>query len=157
MAGNHDAHHEDFQLKDTNPLLGEQWPKGAAGPARPAVGGGIAGWLGMDKPSSTYDLVEQMFFLYVRVVKAKDLPLNPITGAPMDPYVEVKLGNYKGTTKHYDRRANPEWDQVFAFSKSRVQSNALEVYLKDREMLGRDDYVGRVVFDLGEADRKSVV
>ncbi|KAI4971078.1 FT-interacting protein 1 [Hordeum vulgare subsp. vulgare] len=150
MAGNHDAHHEDFQLKDTNPLLGEQWPKGAAGPARPAVGGGIAGWLGMDKPSSTYDLVEQMFFLYVRVVKAKDLPLNPITGAPMDPYVEVKLGNYKGTTKHYDRRANPEWDQVFAFSKSRVQSNALEVYLKDREMLGRDDYVGRVVFDLGE-------
>ncbi|VAI90703.1 unnamed protein product [Triticum turgidum subsp. durum] len=147
MGGNHDAHHEDFQLKDTNPLLGEQWPKGAAGPARPAVGGGIAGWLGMDKPSSTYDLVEQMFFLYVRVVKAKDLPPNPITGAPMDPYVEVKLGNYKGTTKH---RANPEWDQVFAFSKSRVQSNALEVYLKDRDMLGRDDYVGRVVFDLGE-------
>uniref|UniRef100_R7WFV1 C2 domain-containing protein n=1 Tax=Aegilops tauschii TaxID=37682 RepID=R7WFV1_AEGTA len=147
MGGNHEAHHEDFQLKDTNPLLGEQWPKGAAGPARPAVGGGIAGWLGMDKPSSTYDLVEQMFFLYVRVVKAKDLPPNPITGAPMDPYVEVKLGNYKGTTKH---RATPEWDQVFAFSKSRVQSNALEVYLKDRDMLGRDDYVGRVLFDLAE-------
>uniref|UniRef100_A0A0D3GIN8 C2 domain-containing protein n=1 Tax=Oryza barthii TaxID=65489 RepID=A0A0D3GIN8_9ORYZ len=146
----HDAHHEDFQLKDTNPLLGEQWPKGAAGPARPAVGGGIAGWLGLEKPSSTYDLVEQMFFLYVRVVKAKDLPPNPITGSPMDPYVEVKLGNYKGTTKHYDRRANPEWDQVFAFSKSRVQSNVLEVYLKDKEMLGRDDYVGRVVFDLAE-------
>ncbi|VAI78639.1 unnamed protein product [Triticum turgidum subsp. durum] len=147
MGSNHEAHHEDFQLKDTNPLLGEQWPKGAAGPARPAVGGGIAGWLGMDKPSSTYDLVEQMFFLYVRVVKAKDLPPNPITGAPMDPYVEVKLGNYKGTTKH---RTNPEWDQVFAFSKSRVQSNALEVYLKDRDMLGRDDYVGRVLFDLAE-------
>jgi hypothetical protein len=34
-----------------------------------------------------------MFFLYVRVVEAKDLPPNPITGAPVDPYVEVKLGN----------------------------------------------------------------
>ncbi|KAM0822734.1 hypothetical protein ACQ4PT_071325 [Festuca glaucescens] len=130
MGGHQDACHEDFQLKGTNPLLGEQWPKGAAGPARPTVGGGIAGWLGMDKPSSMYDLVEQMFFLYVCMVKAKDLPPNPITGAPMDPYVEVKLGNYKGTTKHYDRRTNPEWDQVFAFSKFRVQSNALEVYLR---------------------------
>ncbi|XP_066376241.1 FT-interacting protein 1 [Miscanthus floridulus] len=154
MAQGHrgDPHHEDFQLKDTNPLLGEQWPKGAAGPARPAGGGGggLAGWLGVDKPSSTYDLVEQMFFLYVRVVKAKDLPLNPITGAPMDPYVEVRLGNYKGKTRHFDRRANPEWDQVFAFSKSGVQSNALEVFLKDREMLGRDDYVGKVTFDLAE-------
>ncbi|CAN6220790.1 unnamed protein product [Urochloa humidicola] len=147
-----DPHHEDFQLKDTNPLLGEQWPKGAAGPARPTggAGGGLAGWLGVDKPSSTYDLVEQMFFLYVRVVKAKDLPPNPITGAAMDPYVEVRLGNYKGTTRHFDRRANPEWDQVFAFSKSRIQSNVLEVFLKDRDMLGRDDYVGKVVFDLAE-------
>ncbi|RLM55574.1 hypothetical protein C2845_PM10G16230 [Panicum miliaceum] len=153
-GGGGDPHHEDFQLKDTNPLLGEQWPKGAAGPARPAGGGGgggLAGWLGVvDKPSSTYDLVEQMFFLYVRVVKAKDLPPNPITGAPMDPYVEVRLGNYKGTTRHFDRRANPEWDHVFAFSKSRVQSNVLEVFLKDREMLGRDDYVGKVTFDLAE-------
>ncbi|KAL6874160.1 hypothetical protein ACP4OV_014242 [Aristida adscensionis] len=147
-----DPHHEDFQLKDTNPLLGEQWPKGAAGPVRPTGGGGgaLAGWLGVDKPSSTYDLVEQMFFLYVRVVKAKDLPPNPITGAAIDPYVEVRLGNYKGTTRHFDRRPNPEWDQVFAFSKSGVQSNAVEVFLKDKEMLGRDDYVGKVVFDLAE-------
>ncbi|KAG2612847.1 FT-interacting protein 1-like [Panicum virgatum] len=151
-GGGGDPHHEDFQLKDTNPLLGEQWPKGAAGPARPGGGGGggLAGWLGVDKPSSTYDLVEQMFFLYVRVVKARDLPPNPITGAAMDPYVEVRLGNYKGTTRHFDRRANPKWDHVFAFSKSRVQSNALEVFLKDREMLGRDDYVGKVTFDLAE-------
>jgi hypothetical protein len=151
MSGHADPHHEDFQLKDTNPLLGEQWPKGAGGPARPSGGGGgLAGWLGVDKPSSTYDLVEQMFFLYVRVLKAKDLPPNPITGAPMDPYVEVRLGNYKGKTRHLDRRANPEWGQVFAFSKSRVQSNVLEVFLKDREMLGRDDYVGKVSFDLAE-------
>ncbi|TVU08170.1 hypothetical protein EJB05_41561, partial [Eragrostis curvula] len=155
MSGHADPHHEDFQLKDTNPLLGEQWPKGAAVPARPSGGGGLAGWLGVDKPSSTYDLVEQMFFLYVRVVKAKDLPPNPITGAAMDPYVEVRLGNYKGTTRHFDRRPNPEWDQVFAFSKSRVQSNVLEVFLKDREMLGRDDYVGKVVFDLAEVPTAS--
>jgi C2 domain len=64
--------------------------------------------------------------------------------------VEVKLGNYKGTTRHLEKRPNPEWNQVFAFSKDRVQSSALEVYVKDKEMVGRDDYMGKVVFDLNE-------
>ncbi|KAG1327254.1 FT-interacting protein 1-like [Cocos nucifera] len=102
-----------------------------------------------DKFASTYDLVEQMYYLYVRVVKAKDLPTNAITGS-CDPYAEVKLGNYRGTTKHLEKRTNPEWHQVFAFSKERIQSTALEVFVRDREMVARDDYVGKLVFDLNE-------
>ncbi|KAJ1703443.1 hypothetical protein LUZ63_003222 [Rhynchospora breviuscula] len=133
---NDEHHHEDFQLKDTHPLLGERWPA-------------MGGVRGNDKLTSTYDLVEQMYYLYVRVVKAKDLPPNPLTGS-CDPYVEVKLGNYKGTTRHLEKRPNPEWNQVFAFSKDRVQSSSLEVYVKDKEMVGRDDYMGKVVFDLNE-------
>lgn len=61
---NHDdeRHHEDFQLKDTNPLLGERWP--STGGAR-----------GNDKLTGTYDLVEQMYYLYIRVVKARYVSL----------------------------------------------------------------------------------
>ncbi|KAK9671551.1 hypothetical protein RND81_12G038400 [Saponaria officinalis] len=132
---------DDFKLKDTKPQLGERWPHGG-------VRGGH-GWIGGERVSSTYDLVEQMFYLYVRVVRAKDLPVNPITGK-CDPYVEVKLGNYKGKTKHYENKINPEWKQVFAFSKEKIQSTVLEVYVRDRDMVGKDDYLGKVVFDLNE-------
>ncbi|XP_068331243.1 FT-interacting protein 1-like [Pyrus communis] len=142
-----EAHHihnqqGDYELKDTSPQLGERWPNGGAYGGR--------GWMsGGERFTSTYDLVEQMFYLYVRVVKAKDLPPSSITGS-CDPYVEVKLGNYKGRTKHFERKMNPEWNQVFAFSKDRIQSSVVEVFVKDKEMIGRDDYLGRVVFDLNE-------
>ncbi|CAA3033373.1 FT-interacting 1 [Olea europaea subsp. europaea] len=32
----------------------------------------------------------------------------------------------------------------------RIQSSVLEVFVKDKEMVGRDDYLGRVVYDLNE-------
>jgi hypothetical protein len=101
-------HKDDFKLKDTKPQLGERWPHG--GPR----GGG--GWISSERATSTYDLVEQMFYLYVRVVKAKDLPTNPVTGS-CDPYIEVKVGNYKGETQHFEKKTNPEWKQVFCILK----------------------------------------
>ncbi|CAN1235556.1 FT-interacting protein 7 [Linum perenne] len=104
---------------------------------------------GGDKTSSTYDLVEKMHFLYVSVVKARDLPVMDVTGS-LDPYVEVKLGNYKGRTKHLDKNQNPVWHQIFAFSKERLQSNLLEVVVKDKDLITKDDFVGRVNFDLTE-------
>ncbi|CAN1278230.1 FT-interacting protein 1 [Linum perenne] len=139
--GASEAQKEDFNLKDTKPQLGERWPHGGS------RGGG--GWISSERATSTYDLVEQMFYLYVRVVKARDLPPNPMSGS-CDPYVEVKLGNYKGKTQHFEKKTNPEWNQVFAFSKEKLQSSVLEVYIRDREMVGRDDYVGKVIFDLHE-------
>ncbi|XP_061366133.1 FT-interacting protein 1-like [Gastrolobium bilobum] len=136
------SHDEDYNLKDTNPQLGERWPNGGAYGGR--------GWMsGGERSTSTYDLVEQLFYLYVRVVKARDLPLSTLTSSS-DPYVEVKLGNYKGRTKHFEKKSNPEWNQVYAFSKDRIQSSVLEVIVKDKEMMGRDEYLGRVVFDLNE-------
>ncbi|XP_021767177.1 FT-interacting protein 1-like [Chenopodium quinoa] len=101
-----------------------------------------------DTIGSTYDLVEQMHYLYASVVKARDLPVMDITGS-LDPYVEVKLGNYKGVTKHLEKNQNPVWNQIFAFSKERLQSNLLEVIVKDKDF-GKDDFVGRVMFDLTE-------
>ncbi|XP_074279563.1 multiple C2 domain and transmembrane region protein 6 [Silene latifolia] len=101
-----------------------------------------------DNIGSTYDLVEQMHYLYVSVVKARDLPVMDITGS-LDPYVEVKLGNYKGVTRHLEKNQNPIWNQIFAFSKERLQSNLLEVAVKDKDF-GKDDFVGKVLFDLTE-------
>lgn len=132
---------EDYKLKDTKPQLGERWPHGGV------RGGG--GWISSDRATSTYDLVEQMFYLYVRVEKARDLPTNPVTGV-CDPYVEVKMGNFKGKTRHFEKKTNPEWKEVFTFSKDKIQSSVLEVFVRDRAMVTRDDYIGKVVFDMNE-------
>ncbi|XP_068313383.1 multiple C2 domain and transmembrane region protein 6-like [Pyrus communis] len=122
----------EFSLVETSPPLAARRYRGFGG----------------DKTSSTYDLVEQMHYLYVSVVKARDLPTMDVTGS-LDPYVEVKLGNYKGVTKHLDKDQNPVWHQVFAFSKESVQSNLLEVTVKDKDFT-KDDFVGRLHFDLSE-------
>ncbi|XP_068664414.1 FT-interacting protein 3-like [Aristolochia californica] len=113
----------EFQLKETNPSLG-------------------GGMRIKDKTSSTYDLVEQMQYLYVRVVKARDLAISG------DAHAEVKLGNYRGVTKPAAEK--PEWDQTFAFSKDCIQSSMVEIFIKERG----DDYVGRIAFDLSEVPRR---
>lgn len=130
--GFHLGGHHDFRLKETSPHLG-------------------GGPLSKDKTSSTYDLVEQMQYLYVHVVKACDLPLSGV-----EAYAEVKLGNYRGVTKLASERRgvslkSPEWDQVFAFSKDCIQSSMVEIFIKDKD---RDDFVGRVWFDLSEVPKR---
>ncbi|KAI7744813.1 hypothetical protein M8C21_020953 [Ambrosia artemisiifolia] len=124
---------DDYLLKETRPHLG---------------GVKMAG----DKLTSTYDLVEQMQYLYVRVVKARDLPAKDVTGS-CDPYVEVRLGNYKGTTRHFEKKSNPEWNQVFAFSRERIQAGMLEVTVKDKDLV-KDDFMGLMSFDLNEVPKR---
>lgn len=121
---NHLSYKEDYEMNSSNSQL-------------------EGGYGGRERFSTTYDLVEQTFHLYARISKAKDLP-------SCDPYVEVKLGNYKGRTKHFVRKTNPEWNQVFSFSKERIHSSVLEVSVKDKEMFGCDDCLGKVIFDLNE-------
>ncbi|CAL5381841.1 unnamed protein product [Camellia sinensis] len=125
----------EFALKETSPVLG---------------GGRIVGGrvIRADKPASTYDLVEPMQFLFVRVVKARDLPTKDLSGS-LDPYVEVRIGNYKGITRHFEKNQNPEWNAVFAFSKERMQSSVLEVVVMDKDLV-KDDFAGIVRFDLNE-------
>ncbi|KAL7123038.1 hypothetical protein ACP275_01G080900 [Erythranthe tilingii] len=127
----------DFALKETSPFLG---------------GGRIVGGkvVKTDRTTAggTYDLVEKMHFLFVRVVKARELPAMDVTGS-LDPYVEVKIGNYKGITKHIEKQQNPMWNVVFAFSRERMQASVLEVVVKDKDIL-KDDFVGFVRFDLNE-------
>ncbi|PSS04339.1 FT-interacting protein [Actinidia chinensis var. chinensis] len=125
----------EYAVKETSPFLG----------GGQIIGGRV---IRADKPASTYDLVEQMQFLFVRVVKARDLPTMDVSGS-LDPYVEVKVGNYKGITGHLEKQKNPEWNTVFAFSKERMQSSVLEVVVKDKDLL-KDEFVGIVRFDLND-------
>lgn len=104
------------------------------------------GYWGRDKTASTYDMVEPMDFLYVSVVKAMDLPTKDVTGS-LDPYVEVKVGNYKGVTKHFEKNQNPVWNKVFAFSKEQLQSSLIEVTVLDKDV-SKDDFVGKVTFEV---------
>ncbi|CAH8371332.1 unnamed protein product [Eruca vesicaria subsp. sativa] len=127
----------DFSVKETSPFLG----------GGQIIGGRVV--RGTQRPSSgTYDLVEEMRFLFVRVVKARDLPDRDLSGS-LDPYVEVKIGNFKGVTRHLDKNSDPEWNQVFAFAKENLQSNVVEIVVKDKDLV-LDDYVGTVRFDLHE-------
>ncbi|XP_038680750.1 FT-interacting protein 3-like isoform X2 [Tripterygium wilfordii] len=125
----------DYALKETSPFLG----------GGQVVGGRV---IRGDRPAGTYDLVEQMGYLFVRVVKARDLPSKDVTGS-LDPYVEVKIGNYKGVTKYYEKQQNPAWSEVFAFARDRMQSSLMEVVVKDKDLI-KDDFVGIVKFDLNE-------
>ncbi|KAL8227900.1 hypothetical protein R6Q57_015484 [Mikania cordata] len=124
----------EFALKETSPFLGG--------------GQVIAGRVVTrdNRRASTYDLVEPMQFLFVRVVKAQDLPDKDLTGS-LDPYVEVRIGNYKGITQHFSKTSNPEWNTVFAFSRERMQATMLDVVLKDKDMI-KDDFVGIVRVNL---------
>uniref|UniRef100_A0ACD5XL86 Uncharacterized protein n=1 Tax=Avena sativa TaxID=4498 RepID=A0ACD5XL86_AVESA len=114
-------------------------------PAIPARTGSRLLWA---KIASTYDMVEPMTYLYVSVIKARELPTMDMAGS-LDPYVVVKLGSFKGVTRHLEKNANPEWRQTFAFSAAHFQSSMLEVIVKEKDV-PRDHLVGRVVFDMSE-------
>ncbi|KAL1828577.1 hypothetical protein ACET3Z_006989 [Daucus carota] len=125
----------EYALKETSPFLG----------GGRVIGGRV---IRANKPASTYDLVEPMQFLFVRVVKARELPNMDVTGS-LDPYVEVRVGNYKGVTPYFSKTHKPEWNTVFSFSRERVQTSTLEVVVKDKDLL-KDDFVGIVLIDVND-------
>ncbi|KAF8091647.1 hypothetical protein N665_0439s0013 [Sinapis alba] len=95
-----------------------------------------------------HNLVEPMEYLFVKIVKARNLPTMDKTGS-LDPYVEVKLGNFTATTTHFEKNKNPVWNEVFAFSKSDQQANFVDVIVMDKDVI-KDDFVGSIRFDLNE-------
>lgn len=125
---------DDYSLKETSPNLG---------------GGRVSRG---DSLTTAFDLVEQMHYLYVRVVKAKELPGKDGSGS-CEPFVEVKVGNFTGLTKHIEKKSNPVWNQVFAFSKDRLQSSLVDVSVKNKDG-GKDDFMGAVVLDLHEIPKR---
>ncbi|TQE03694.1 hypothetical protein C1H46_010668 [Malus baccata] len=124
----------DYLLKETSPYLGG---------GQVVRGRFVRG----DSPViSTHELVETMHYLFVRVVKALDLSCR-------DAYVEVKVGNYKEITRNLEKKHNPEWNEVFAFPKENLHSSALDVVVKDKELVN-GDFVGSVQFALDDVPNR---
>ncbi|AEE80247.1 putative C2 domain, phosphoribosyltransferase, C2 domain superfamily [Arabidopsis thaliana] len=107
------ANKDEFSVKQIFPKLG-----GERGARNPRYG-----------PTSSHDLVEQMEFLYVQVIQAiNNSVVNP-SARICCPVVEITLGNYKSSTKNLPMGPNMDWNQVFAFDKSK--GDVLSVTLKD--------------------------
>ncbi|XP_021749461.1 FT-interacting protein 1-like [Chenopodium quinoa] len=125
---------EAFLLKETRPPIGATMK--------------LPGYEGI----CSYDLVEQMEYIFVHVVKAVDLPTKDASNGNSNLYAEVKLGDYKATTRHV-KDVNPQWDQVFAFSKDQVRASIAEVVIKDKTALG-DEFIGKLpAFDLNQTPK----
>ncbi|KAF8779734.1 hypothetical protein HU200_002319 [Digitaria exilis] len=104
---------------------------------------------GDDAKAAEYLMVDKLEFLYVHIVRASNLPGMDIT-LGIDPYVEVRVGNYSAVTRHVVSNHYPEWNQVFAFAKDHLQSDNLEVIVKHRNLLVHDSFVGRAVLPIIE-------
>ncbi|CAH8335839.1 unnamed protein product [Eruca vesicaria subsp. sativa] len=121
------ARKEDFSVKNISRKLGGE--RGIRNP---------------NGPTSSHDLFEQMDFLYVEVIKAinKNSIVNPIA----NPIVEITLGNYISSTKTLPLRPNGEWNQVFAFDKTK--GDVLSVTLKDGRWENGGNVFGKQNFKL---------
>lgn len=107
---------------------------------------------------TAFDLVDQMPFLYVRVVKAK---LANEEGNP-SVYAKLVIGTHAIKTKSQADKSK-EWDQVFAFDKEGLNSTSLEVSLwqwQEKEAEGEngitrvENCAGTVSFDLQEVPKR---
>lgn len=97
----------DFFVKETNPDLGK------------AV-----------DHKQHFDLVEGMMYLFVRVVRARGLLGKDTTGLS-DPYCKITVGPVKTVTRVFKRSLNPEWNEVFAVGRDKIQGGSLEVSVWD--------------------------
>ncbi|KAG5025542.1 hypothetical protein JHK86_021456 [Glycine max] len=83
------------------------------------------GWMsGGERFSSTHDLVEQMFYL--------------------------EAGELQRKNKAHREENQPGMEPSLCFLQRQISIFCFGSHCEDREMLGRDDYIGRVAFDLNE-------
>ncbi|XAR64883.1 hypothetical protein NMG60_11008769 [Bertholletia excelsa] len=105
-----------------------------------------------DRSRSSYDLVDRMPFLFVRVVKVKHGG-NLESGSSV--YAKLVIGTHSVKTKSQTEK---DWDQVFAFDKDGLNSTNLEVSVwiqkKDAENNSTEASLGAVSFDLQEVPKR---
>jgi len=120
----------DFTVKETNPDLGK------------AV-----------DLKTHFDLVEQMTYLFVRVVKARDLLAKDANGKS-DPYVRLTVGAVKTQSRIIRGELNPEWNEVFAVGRDKIHGGTLELTVWDADKESADDFLGGLMFDLHEVPQR---
>lgn len=95
---------------------------------------------------SSFDLVEKMHYLFVRVVKARSLRTN------RSPVVEIVVSGHQVRSKPAGKTNLFEWDQTFAFGRySPDSSSMLEVLVWDPEAnVARQGFLGGLCFEVSE-------
>lgn len=101
---------------------------------------------------SSYDLVEKMHYLFVRVVKARSLPTNG------NPVVKIAVSGFNVRSRPARKATFFEWDQIFAFCRESPESSSiLEVSVWDppskmdptSDMAGQN-FLGGICFEVAE-------
>lgn len=77
----------------------------------------VSDTVSMEKCS--FDLVEKMHYLFVRVVKARYLPPHCV------PFVKISVSGHHVTSKPARKTTLFEWDQTFAFGRESPDSSSL--------------------------------
>ncbi|KAK9068519.1 hypothetical protein SSX86_012633 [Deinandra increscens subsp. villosa] len=100
---------------------------------------------------SSFDLVEKMHYLFVRVVKARSLP------TPGNPVTKIVVSGCQVVSKPARKTMYFEWDQTFAFRRDTQDSGSiLEISVWDplisSSMLDTagHNFLGGICFDTGE-------
>ncbi|XP_010279060.1 PREDICTED: protein QUIRKY [Nelumbo nucifera] len=100
---------------------------------------------------SSYDLVEKMHYLFVKVVKARSLPTNG------NPVVKIAVASCQVRSKPARKATFFEWDQTFAFGRDAPESSSmLEVSVWDPATsnptsdAAEGNFLGGVCFDVTE-------
>ncbi|KAF9604222.1 hypothetical protein IFM89_004928 [Coptis chinensis] len=96
-----------------------------------------------------YDLVEPMQYLFVRIVKARNLTTNE------SPYVKIRTGSHSVRSKPAVHRpgetiGNPEWHQVFALGQNKSESGQNQLEISVWDGLPSSQFLGGVCFDLSD-------
>ncbi|XP_061360529.1 FT-interacting protein 4-like [Gastrolobium bilobum] len=116
----------DSKLKDISPSIGANMITGAT------------------------DLIEINSFFYVRIVRARYLF---VRNGPnhCDPYVEVRVGRFQGTTPCIRSSIDPVWNHVFALEigQTQIHETILEIFVKNN-IPTYDEYIGRISFDISD-------
>ncbi|CAI0384739.1 unnamed protein product [Linum tenue] len=96
---------------------------------------------------SSFDLVEKMHYVFVRVVKARYLPTNG------NPIVGIAVSASRIESKPARKTAFFEWDQTFAFGRDAPDSSSiLEISVWDSPpaAAARGKFLGGICFDVTE-------
>ncbi|EMS45232.1 hypothetical protein TRIUR3_23632 [Triticum urartu] len=110
--------------------------------------------------SASYDLVDRVPYLFVRLLKAKKSQ-DGGDKQPQPLYAQLCIGAHAVRTRAATHAG--EWDQVFAFHKASLTASSLEVTVheeakkpeKEGEAAPPDAHLGFVSFDLQEVPKRS--
>ncbi|KAG0464808.1 hypothetical protein HPP92_018972 [Vanilla planifolia] len=110
---------------------------------------------GSERPVGSYDLVDRVPYLFVRLLKAKEAGADA-NAVDHSVFAQIVIGSYTVRTRKV--KLNTEWDQVFSFHKESLNSTSLEISVHEEKKEGEtttENSLGAVCFDLPEIPKRA--